>query len=174
MTLIVDLGGGGHIHSRILPACIIWVWFIGLQQKPRVAVIMMMMKCQFEWWGKLEHPEETPDLRQVTDNTFTHNALCQGPNPDSSGLYYDVRHVPNPGSSGLYYDVRHVPNPGSSGLYYDVRHVPNPGSSGLYYDVRHVPNRGSSGLYYDVRHVPNPGSSGLYYDVRHVVLWNTA
>ena len=28
---------------------------------------MMMMKCQFHWWRKPEYPEETTDLRQVTD-----------------------------------------------------------------------------------------------------------
>ena len=26
-----------------------------------------MMKCQFHWLRKPEHPEETTDLRQVTD-----------------------------------------------------------------------------------------------------------
>ena len=26
-----------------------------------------MVKCQFHWWRKPEHPEETTDLRQVTD-----------------------------------------------------------------------------------------------------------
>ena len=29
----------------------------------------MMMKSVF-WWRKPEHPEETTDLRQVTDETF--------------------------------------------------------------------------------------------------------
>ena len=27
---------------------------------------MMTMKCQFHWWRKPEHPEETTDLRRVT------------------------------------------------------------------------------------------------------------
>ena len=31
----------------------------------------MMMKSVF-WWRKPEHPEETTDLRQVTDETFSH------------------------------------------------------------------------------------------------------
>ena len=30
-------------------------------------MMMMMMKCQFNWWRKPEYPEETIDLRQVTD-----------------------------------------------------------------------------------------------------------
>ena len=30
---------------------------------------MMMMKSVF-WWRKPEYPEETTDLRQVTDETF--------------------------------------------------------------------------------------------------------
>ena len=30
----------------------------------------MMMKSVF-WWRKPEHPEETTDLRQVTDETFS-------------------------------------------------------------------------------------------------------
>ena len=32
---------------------------------------MMMMKSVF-WWRKPEYPEETTDLRQVTDETFSH------------------------------------------------------------------------------------------------------
>ena len=28
---------------------------------------MMMMKCPFHWWRKMQQPEETTDLRQVTD-----------------------------------------------------------------------------------------------------------
>ena len=31
----------------------------------------MMMKSVF-WWRKPEYPEETTDLRQVTDETFSH------------------------------------------------------------------------------------------------------
>ena len=36
----------------------------------------MMMKSVF-WWRKPEYPEETTDLRQVTDETFTHTASAQ-------------------------------------------------------------------------------------------------
>ena len=33
----------------------------------------MMMKCQFHWWRKPENPVKvTTDVRQVTDETFTH------------------------------------------------------------------------------------------------------
>ena len=35
----------------------------------------MMMKSVF-WWRKPEHPEETTDLRQVTDETFHTYGLC--------------------------------------------------------------------------------------------------
>ena len=41
--------------------------------------MMIMMNCQFDWWRKPEHPEETTDLRQVTDDTFTH--VLYGPCP---------------------------------------------------------------------------------------------
>ena len=37
---------------------------------------MMMMKSVF-WWRKPEYPEETTDLRQVTDETF-HNEGVRG------------------------------------------------------------------------------------------------
>ena len=51
------------------------VWFRGLtpQQQPGSyqGGEMMMMKSVF-WWRKPEHPEETTDLRQVTDETFSH------------------------------------------------------------------------------------------------------
>ena len=36
---------------------------------------MMMMKSVF-WWRKPEYPEETTDLRQVTDETFHTYGLC--------------------------------------------------------------------------------------------------
>ena len=35
----------------------------------------MMMKSVF-WWRKPEYPEETTDLRQVTDETFHTYCLC--------------------------------------------------------------------------------------------------
>ena len=35
----------------------------------------MMMKLVF-WWRKPEYPEETTDLRQVTDETFHIYVLC--------------------------------------------------------------------------------------------------
>ena len=35
----------------------------------------MMMKSVF-WWRKPEYPEETTDLRQVTDETFHTYGLC--------------------------------------------------------------------------------------------------
>ena len=50
------------------------VWFRGLtpQQQPgSYQGGEMMMKSVF-WWRKPEHPEETTDLRQVTDETFSH------------------------------------------------------------------------------------------------------
>ena len=36
---------------------------------------MMMMKSVF-WWRKPEYPEETTDLRQVTDETLHTIGLC--------------------------------------------------------------------------------------------------
>ena len=38
---------------------------------------MMMMKSVF-WWRKPEYPEETTDLRQVTDETLSENILSGG------------------------------------------------------------------------------------------------
>ena len=60
---------GGHIRSFVG-----LVWFRGLtpQQQPgSYQGGEMMMKSVF-WWRKPEHPEETTDLRQVTDETFSH------------------------------------------------------------------------------------------------------
>ena len=47
----------------------------------------MMMKSVF-WWRKPEHPEETTDLRQVTDETFHTYGLCpvRGSNSGRSGV----------------------------------------------------------------------------------------
>ena len=48
---------------------------------------MMMMKSVI-WWRKPEYPEETTDLRQVTDETFHTYGLCpvQGLNLGRSGV----------------------------------------------------------------------------------------
>ena len=48
---------------------------------------MMMMKSVF-WWRKPEYPEETTDLRQVTDETFDTYGLCpvRGLNLGRSGV----------------------------------------------------------------------------------------
>ena len=43
---------------------------------------MMLMKCQFHWWRKPEHQEESTDLQQVTDNIHT-DGLCPDPVPNS-------------------------------------------------------------------------------------------
>ena len=47
----------------------------------------MMMKSVF-WWRKPEYPEETTDLRQVTDETFHTYDLCpvRGLNLGRSGV----------------------------------------------------------------------------------------
>ena len=47
----------------------------------------MMMKSVF-WWRKPEYPEETTDLRQVTDETFQTYGLCpvRGLNLGRSGV----------------------------------------------------------------------------------------
>ena len=47
----------------------------------------MMMKSVF-WWRKSEYPEETTDLRQVTDETFHTYGLCpvRGLNLGRSGV----------------------------------------------------------------------------------------
>ena len=48
---------------------------------------MMMMKSVI-WWKKPEYPEETTDLRQVTDETFHTYGLCpvRGLNLGRSGV----------------------------------------------------------------------------------------
>ena len=46
-------GGGGGLTPR--------------QQPGSCSGEMMMMKYPFYWWRNLEHPEETTDLRQITD-----------------------------------------------------------------------------------------------------------
>ena len=48
---------------------------------------MMMMKSVL-WWRKPEYPEETTDLRQVTDETFHTYGLCpaRGLNLGRSGV----------------------------------------------------------------------------------------
>ena len=55
---------------------------------------MMMMKSVF-WWRKPEYPEETTDLRQVTDETFYTYGLCpvRGLNLGRSGVKQsELRH----------------------------------------------------------------------------------
>ena len=62
----------------------------------------MMMKSVF-WWRKPEHPEETTDLRQVTDETFSHIRPLPSPGielgPQRGTWQYIV--VAGPGSGWL-------------------------------------------------------------------------
>ena len=67
----------GVPQGSILGPLLGLVWFRGLtpQQQPgSYQGGEMMMKSVF-WWRKPEHPEETTDLRQVTDETFSHIRL---------------------------------------------------------------------------------------------------
>ena len=81
---------------------------------------MMMMKCQFHWWRKLDHPEETTDLRQVTDKRSRIYVLCpvRGPNPDRSGVKPGVTSCAQSGdrtrTAAVWSQVsRPVPSPGT-------------------------------------------------------------
>ena len=64
-------------------------WGLTPQQQPGSCQggEMMMMKSVF-WWRKPEYPEETTDLRQVTDETFHTYGLCpvRGLNLGRSGV----------------------------------------------------------------------------------------
>ena len=48
-----------------------------------IEALMMMMKCQFHWWRKPEHPEETTELRQELTNFHT-CVLCPVPGSNSA------------------------------------------------------------------------------------------
>ena len=73
--LMSPLDAGRYIDwLNIIAGMFGLVWFRGLtpQQQPgSYQGGEMMMKSVF-WWRKPEHPEETTDLRQVTDETFSH------------------------------------------------------------------------------------------------------
>ena len=64
-----------HISSPDFEMELIYWFYWGLmpQQQPGSyqGSEMMMMKSVF-WWRKWEYPEETTELRQVTDETFSH------------------------------------------------------------------------------------------------------
>ena len=65
-------------------------WGLTPQQQPgsyQGGEMMMMMESVF-WWRKPEYPEETTDLRQVTDETFHTYSLCpvRGLNLGRSGV----------------------------------------------------------------------------------------
>ena len=64
-------------HILTLHVQIILVyWVLTPQQQPgSYQGGDMMMKSVF-WWRKPEYPEETTDLRQVTDETFHTYGLC--------------------------------------------------------------------------------------------------
>ena len=69
------------------------VWFRGLtpQQQPgSYQGGEMMMKSVF-WWRKPEHPEETTDLRQVTDETFSHIRPLPSPGIELGQIPFHIR-----------------------------------------------------------------------------------
>ena len=63
-------------HSfLIFSVCKDWLGLLGLNALATARAYrdgeMMMMTCWFHWWRKSEYPEETTNLQQVTDETFT-------------------------------------------------------------------------------------------------------
>ena len=89
----IDLGGnsGNFLLERALQEGKFRLVYWGLmpQQQPGSyqGGEMMMMKSVF-WWRKLEYPEETTNLQQVTDETFHTYGLCpvRGLNLGCSGV----------------------------------------------------------------------------------------
>ena len=69
-----------HIrYHRFFSYTAVWLVYLGLTPQKHPGSYqggeMMMMKSVF-WWRKPEYPEETTDLRQVTDETFHTYGLC--------------------------------------------------------------------------------------------------
>ena len=83
MEPIATLSYGGYRHV-IRPSFnrtftfSLGYWGLTPQQQPGSyqGGEMMMMKSVI-WWRKPEYPEETTDLRQVTDETFHTYGLCR-------------------------------------------------------------------------------------------------
>ena len=79
----------GHFDSRLqMDGLVLVYWGLTPQQQPgSYQGGEMMMKSVF-WWRKPEYPEETTDLRQVTDETFHTYGLCpvRGLNLGRSGV----------------------------------------------------------------------------------------
>ena len=71
----------GYLRVLRFPPPLVY-WGLTPQQQPgsyqggeMMMMMMMMMKSVF-WWRKPEYPEETTDLRQVTDETVHTYGLC--------------------------------------------------------------------------------------------------
>ena len=90
------LGLNASATARVRSRFGLVYWGLTPQQQPGSyqGGEMMMMKSVF-WWRKPEYPEETTDLRQVTDETFHTYGLCpvRGLNLGRSGVKQsELRH----------------------------------------------------------------------------------
>ena len=84
MGVLRPVGIKGHLQGEIG----LVYWGLTPQQQPgsyQGGEMMMKSVC---WWRKPEYPEETTDLRQVTDETFHTYGLCpvRGLNLGRSGV----------------------------------------------------------------------------------------
>ena len=83
--------GFGNSKRNSISGKVWFSWGLTPQQQPGSYQGGEMMMKSVLWWRKPEYPEETTDLRQVTDETFHTYGLCpvRGLNLGRSG----VKHV---------------------------------------------------------------------------------
>ena len=83
--------GFGNSKRNSISGKVWFYWGLTPQQQPGSYQGGEMMMKSVLWWRKPEYPEETTDLRQVTDETFHTYGLCPvgGLNLGRSG----VKHV---------------------------------------------------------------------------------
>ena len=76
LLTLASYNKSNEVLSKVSYICF-WIGFIGLWYlMPLSSIFQLYRGCQFYWWRKLEYPDKTTDLSQITDDLMVSSKQC--------------------------------------------------------------------------------------------------